>query len=183
MKRRRLLLGAGVGVGSSALLASSGTSWITASSGRPALAGVVTSIDTRRASLVVGTPEGENAIRIPDSAVLRRSGLATLGDFRRGDHVVVELETSRTPYVASLVTILYHQIEGRVTRLTARRLSTTGGEVDLSPETVVRPVRGSVVTAPTSSLRPGDAVAVLSAHDHAGGSHTARTIFVVTKVG
>lgn len=146
---------------------------------RPLVAGVVEQVDAKRSRLAVRALRRIEVVSVPPSATLCRKGIAELADFRRGDHVVIELERARRPYVASFVTLLYHGTQGPIVSLDPKELKTDDAAVRLTTETVVRPVLGSAAEGPVSSLRVGDRVGILATHDHADDSLSAHVVFVL----
>lgn len=179
MRRRRLLARIASGVAVSGLIASIDPPRVAAASAQPLIAGTVDAVDGARSVLVLGTPTGSKSVLVPPGARVERSGRVALTAVRVGEHVVVELASASAPYVATLVTLLYHRLDGRVLERSAGSLRLTSGVVDLLPATVVRSANDPTVVLPASSPGPGDDVIVLAAHDHRRASRTAHAIFVI----
>lgn len=179
VRRRRFLAVIGSGVAASGFIASIAPPRVVAASTGSLIAGTIEAVDAARSLLVLGTPTGSKTVLVPRSATVERSGRVALTDVRVGEHVVVELASASAPYVATLVTLLYHRFDGQVVDRTASLLRLTTGVVNLLPATVVRSAKDPTVVLPATSPVPGDEVIVLAAHDHRRASRTAHTIFVI----
>lgn len=157
LTRRHLLISAGAAVGSFVVLRVVDVRKVSSAPGEITLIGVVERVDSPRA-LNVRTTAGPGVIRFSDDAIFwrGRSGRVTgLAAFVTGDEVVAEGQWATNVFTAATLMSLYRFIEGRITQRQGDRLQTTGGAVQLMPDTVLLGGHG-FMGKPLAQLAAGD---------------------------
>lgn len=112
--------------------------------------------------VVVRTAAGvEESVQFPAAsaaAAFVRDGARGRANFHPGDDVVAEVGTDHRPFTGSALLTSYGYIEGQVEERSTGSISTTGGQMLVSDDTVVARMTAPPVRVPSWSIKLGERV-------------------------
>lgn len=168
VERRNLLKGFGLGAGLGLAGVIFRSETVTANENH-AISGTVDWLDPSSQQLGVRTAIGVTVVRLTEDAVLWRDERATLDDFKLGDEVSAEGQTSADSFTTNVLLATMHSLVATVESRDRNALYTDTETILLNKHS--RPQAGPGIKAkPLNKIEPGDRVVARGRRDMASGA-------------